>query len=96
MVGKRLKGQQEEGEGLGEEGAGPDEFNGPKKFRKQRRKTKEEEDGLVSSIDDPLPQRPIHHTCTCTQVLTDSDSSGVSSEEDSDSQWWGFILISCE
>lgn len=48
MVSKRLKGAQEEGEGQGEEGAGLDEgFGGSKKSRKQRRKTQEEEDGLV-------------------------------------------------
>ena len=65
MLSKRLKGQQEEGEGLGEEGAGVDEGPGSKKSKKLRRKTKEEEDGLVSGIymvpyssDDPLP---CHH-----------------------------------
>ena len=61
MLSKRLKGQQEEGEGLGEEGAGLDEGPGSKKLKKLRRKTQEEEDGLVSgakvtySYDDPLP-----------------------------------------
>ena len=47
MVSKRLKGAQEEGEGPGEEGAGLDEGPSSKKSRKQRRKTQEEEDGLV-------------------------------------------------
>ena len=67
MLSKRLKGQQEEGEGPGEEGAGLDEGTGSKKLKKFRRKTQEEEDGLVSggntivtySGDDPLP----HPTC---------------------------------
>ena len=48
MLSKRLKGQQEEGEGLGEEGAGLEEGPGSKKPKKLRRKTQEEEDGLVS------------------------------------------------
>lgn len=47
MMSKRLKGQQEEGEGLGEEGVGLDDLNNPKKSKKQRRKTVEEEEGLV-------------------------------------------------
>ena len=51
MLSKRLKGQQEEGEGQGEEGAGLEEGLGSsKKFKKQRRKTKEEEDGLVRHL----------------------------------------------
>ena len=48
MLSKRLKGQQEEGEGLGEEGAALDEGPGSKRSKKLRRKTREEEDGLVS------------------------------------------------
>ena len=49
MMSKRLKGQQEEGEGLGEEGMGLDDLSNPKKSKKQRRKTLEEEEGLVGS-----------------------------------------------
>lgn len=45
MLSKRLKGQQEEGEGQGEEGVGPDEGLSSKK--KLRRKTRDEDDGLV-------------------------------------------------
>ena len=48
MLSKRLKGQQEEREGLGEEGAGLNEGPGSKKLKNLRRKTKEEDDGLVS------------------------------------------------
>ena len=51
MMSKRLKGQQEEGEGLGEEGAGLDDLTNPKKSKKQRRKVVEEEDGLVGLGD---------------------------------------------
>ena len=51
MVSKRLKGAQEEGEGPSEEGAGLEEGPSSKKFRKQRRKTQEEEEGLVR-VDD--------------------------------------------
>ena len=60
MLSKRLKGQQEEGEGPEGEGAGPNERQGVKKLKKLRRKTVEEEEGLVSNgvthCDvDPLP-----------------------------------------
>ena len=64
MLSKKLKGQQEEREGPGEEGAGLEEGLGSKKTKKLRRKTREEEDGLVSVFasclfDDPLP---FHNT----------------------------------
>jgi len=66
MLSKRLKGQQEEGEGLGVEGVGLDKGPGMKKSKKLRRKTREEEDGLVSGgivtycVDDPLPYHPCY------------------------------------
>lgn len=71
MLSKRLKGQQEEGEGLGEEGAGLDEGPGLKKSKKLRRKTQEEDDGLVSgglvtySAGDPLPNLTLLTSCRC-------------------------------
>lgn len=64
MLSKRLKG--EEGEGLGVEGVGLDKGPGMKKSKKLRRKTREEEDGLVSGgivtycVDDPLPYHPCY------------------------------------